>query len=170
MYACPRVGASLLRAAFQRKMCRRRVYPDVPKPCGSEPARDGCVSGDLGFVGVHIRFLGNGRYGFRPYGGLLGRAPSNQAPAPLTYGGSLMLAMPSLRSCSVGPLPSAIHGRRQLNPHPCRFAHCAAPALGLPTRQIKVNNQINSQVNSQINSQINSQARRPDFGNTHSSV
>jgi hypothetical protein len=35
---------------------------------------------------VNIRFFGNGGYWFRPYGGLLGKAPSNQAPAPLTYG------------------------------------------------------------------------------------
>jgi hypothetical protein len=35
---------------------------------------------------VYIRFFRNGWYWFRPYGGLLGRTPSNQAPAPLTYG------------------------------------------------------------------------------------
>ncbi|VVN75408.1 hypothetical protein PS704_00713 [Pseudomonas fluorescens] len=61
----------------------------------------------------HIRFCGYGCLRFRPYGGLLGRterrpAPSNQAPAPLTYGGSPRLAMPSLRSCSMGPPPLAI--------------------------------------------------------------
>ena len=39
--------------------------------------------------------------------------------------------MPSLRSCSVGPPPSAIHGRGRLPRHPCRGAHCAEPALGL---------------------------------------
>jgi len=39
--------------------------------------------------------------------------------------------MPSLRSCSVGPPPSAIHGRGRLTRHPCRVAHCAEPALGL---------------------------------------
>ena len=42
-----------------------------------------------------------------------------------------MLGMPSLRSCSVGPPPSAIHGRGRLTRHPCRVAHCAEPALGL---------------------------------------
>ncbi len=42
-----------------------------------------------------------------------------------------MLAMPSLRSCSVGPPPSAIHGRGRLTRHPCRVAHCAEPPLGL---------------------------------------
>src|SRR5689334_3057691 len=41
------------------------------------------------------------------------------------------LGMPSLRSCSVGPPPSAIHGRGRLTRHPCRVAHCAEPALGL---------------------------------------
>ncbi|MCP1495421.1 hypothetical protein J2Y86_000128 [Pseudomonas migulae] len=61
-------------------------------------------------------------------------------PAPLTYGGSLVLAIPSLRSCSVGPPPSAIHGRGRLPRHPCRGAHCAEPALGLPTGQIKIKN------------------------------
>jgi len=43
--------------------------------------------------------------------------------------------MPSLRSCSVGPPPSAIHGRRQLTRHPCRVAHCAEPPLGLTRGQ-----------------------------------
>jgi len=46
--------------------------------------------------------------------------------------------MPSLRSCSVGPPPSAIHGRGRLTRHPCRVAHCAEPPLGLPTGQIKI--------------------------------
>jgi len=50
---------------------------------------------------------------------------------PLTFGASLWLGMPSLRSCSVGPPPSAIHGRGRLTRHPCRVAHCAEPALGL---------------------------------------
>ncbi|AFY20999.1 hypothetical protein PputUW4_03807 [Pseudomonas sp. UW4] len=50
---------------------------------------------------------------------------------PLTFGASPWLGMPSLRSCSVGPSPSAIHGRGRLTRHPCRVAHCAVPALGL---------------------------------------
>jgi hypothetical protein len=83
------------------------------------------------FDGVHIRFCGYGRYWFRPYGGSLGKAPSNQTLLPLTFGASLWLGMPSLRSCSVGPPPSAIHGRGRLTRHPCRVAHCAVPALGL---------------------------------------
>ncbi|CAI8863113.1 hypothetical protein EMIT0196MI5_20124 [Pseudomonas sp. IT-196MI5] len=62
---------------------------------------------------VHIRFFGNGHLGFRPDGGSLGRAPSNQGLLPLTFGASPWLGMPSLRSCSVGPPPSAIHGRRR---------------------------------------------------------
>ena len=43
--------------------------------------------------------------------------------------------MPSLRSCSVGPPPSAIHGRGRLTRHPCRVAHCAEPPLGLSRGQ-----------------------------------
>ncbi len=39
--------------------------------------------------------------------------------------------MPSLRHCSGGPLPSAIHGRGQLPRHPCRGAPCTTPAFGL---------------------------------------
>jgi hypothetical protein len=39
--------------------------------------------------------------------------------------------MPSLRSCSVGPPRSAIHGRARLTRHPCRVAHYAEPPLGL---------------------------------------
>ncbi len=83
------------------------------------------------FERVHIRFCGNGGYWFRSYSGSLGRAPSNQGLLPLSFGASLWLGMPSLRSCSVGPPPSAIHGRGRLTRHPCRVAHCAEPALGL---------------------------------------
>ncbi len=39
--------------------------------------------------------------------------------------------MPSLRHCSGGPPPSAIHGRGRLPRHPCRGAPCAMPAFGL---------------------------------------
>jgi hypothetical protein len=56
---------------------------------------------------------------------------SNQSALPLTFGASPWLGMPSLRSCSVGPPPSAIHGRGRLTRHPCRVARCAEPALGL---------------------------------------
>ncbi len=79
----------------------------------------------------HIRFCGDGDLGFRPYGGSLCKAQSNQTLSPLTYGASPRLAMPSLRSCSVGPPPSAIHGRGRLTRHPCRVAHYAEPPLGL---------------------------------------
>ena len=92
----------------------------------------------MGFGG-YIRFFGDGGYGFRPYGGSLGKAPSNQGLLPLSFGASLMLGMPSLRSCSVGPPRSTIHGRARLTRHPCRVAHCAEPALGLSRgRQIKI--------------------------------
>ncbi len=83
------------------------------------------------FDGVHIRFCGNGHLWFRSYSGSLGKAPSNQGLLPLTFGASPWLGMPSLRSCSVGPPPSAIHGRGRLTRHPCRVAHCAEPPLGL---------------------------------------
>jgi hypothetical protein len=112
-------------------------------------------------VGVHIRCCGNGGLGFRPYGGSLGRAPSNQTLSPLTYGASLWLGMPSLRSCSVGPPPSAIHGRGRLPRHPCRGAHCAEPALGLPTGQIKIKSKIKSQSKSQSKSKGRSAAVTP---------
>ncbi|SDT18534.1 hypothetical protein SAMN04490191_3428 [Pseudomonas lini] len=85
---------------------------------------------------VYIRFCGNGCYWFRSYSGLLGKAPSNQALLPLSFGASPRLAMPSLRSCSVGPPPSAIHGRGRLTRHPCRVAHCAEPPLGLSRGRI----------------------------------
>ena len=84
----------------------------------------------MGWDWGHIRFCGYGGLGFRPDGGSLGEAPSNQALLPLTFGASLRLGMPSLRSCSVGPPPSAIHGRGRLTRHPCRVAHYAEPALG----------------------------------------
>jgi len=52
-------------------------------------------------------------------------AQSNQRLLPLSFGASPRLGMPSLRSCSVGPPPSAIHGRGRLTRHPA----------GLPTAQ-----------------------------------
>ena len=91
-------------------------------------------------IGGHIRFCGDGGWRFRFYSESLGKAPSNQTLLPLTYGASPRLAMPSLRSCSVGPPPSAIHGRGRLPRHPCRGAPCATPAFGLWERgkQIKI--------------------------------
>ncbi|KPU58554.1 hypothetical protein AN403_3575 [Pseudomonas fluorescens] len=99
----------------------------------SKPACDGFVSGNV--FCVHIRFCGNGGLWFRFYSGLLGKAPSNQGLLPLTFGASPRLGIPSLRSCSVGPPRSAIHGRTRLTRHPCRVAHCAEPALGLSRGQ-----------------------------------
>ncbi len=85
-----------------------------------------------------------------PYGGSLWKsAKVTKALSPLTYGPSPRLRVPSLRSCSVGPPPSAIHGRGRLPRHPCRGAHCAEPALGLPTGQIKIKSKIKSQSQSQ---------------------
>ncbi|EUB76313.1 hypothetical protein PMI27_002489 [Pseudomonas sp. GM41(2012)] len=57
--------------------------------------------------------------------------------------------MPSLRHCSGGPPPSAIHGRGRLPRHPCRGAPCAIPAFGLWERgkQIKIKIKIKSQSN-----------------------
>ena len=49
--------------------------------------------------------------------------------------GSSFVGVPSLRSCSVDPPPSAIHGGGRLSRHPCRSAHCARPAFSLlPSR------------------------------------
>ena len=74
-----------------------------PTHCGSWFASEGVLTADLLFVdGVHIHSCGNGGLWFRPYGESLGKAPSNQGLLPLAFGASLMLGMPSLRSCSVG--------------------------------------------------------------------
>ncbi|GEM_PF-2269418 len=101
-------------------------------PCRSWLAGDGGLWADQSLAGgVHIHSCGNGGLWFRPYGESLGEAPSNQALLPLSFGASLWLGMPSLRSCSVGPPPSAIHGRGRLTRHPCRVVHCAEPPLGL---------------------------------------
>ncbi|CAI8767943.1 hypothetical protein EMIT0P44_180095 [Pseudomonas sp. IT-P44] len=82
--------------------------------------------------GVHIHFCGNGCYWFRPYGESLWKSPKvTKGLLPLSFGASPRLGMPSLRSCSVGPPPSAIHGRGRLTRHPCRVAHYAEPPLGL---------------------------------------
>ena len=81
---------------------------------------------------MNIHFCGHGDYWFRPYGGSLWKSPKvTKGLLPLTFGASPRLGIPSLRSCSVSPPPSAIHGRRRLTRHPCRVAHCAEPALGL---------------------------------------
>ena len=142
------VGAELARDGG---LTADRYLPDAPESnCRSEPARDGCLIGGEILAGVHIHSCGNGRYGFRFYSESLGRAPSNQALLPLSSGASLRLGIPSLRSCSVGPPRSAIHGRARLTRHPCRVAHCAEPALGLPMGQ-----------EDQDQKQIKNKARRP---------
>jgi hypothetical protein len=90
------------------------------------------VLGDVFFTGVHIHCCGHGLWRFRSYSGSLWKSPKvTKRLLPLTFGASPWLGMPSLRSCSVGPPPSAIHGRGRLTRHPCRVAHCAEPALGL---------------------------------------
>ena len=85
---------------------------------------------------VHFRYLGSGDLRFRFYSGLLWKSPKvTKGLLPLTFGASPRLGIPSLRSCSVDPPPSAIHGRRRLTRHPCRVAHCAEPPLGLSRGQ-----------------------------------
>ena len=59
------------------------------------------------------------------------RHKRNQKVSPRASSPSLRLGVPSLRSCSVGPPPSAIPGRGRLTRHPCRVAHCAEPPLSL---------------------------------------
>jgi len=113
-----------------------RYLPDAPESTvGAELARDDGLIGDEFPACIHIHSCGYGCYWFRPYGESLGKAPSNQTLLPLSSGASLRLGIPSLRSCSVGPPRSAIHGRARLTRHPCRVAHCAEPALGLPRGQ-----------------------------------
>ncbi|QAY87918.1 hypothetical protein CUN61_29955 [Pseudomonas arsenicoxydans] len=54
----------------------------------------------------HIHYLGNGGYWFRSYSGSLGRAPSNQALAPLTYGlptGQIKIKIKSGRRANARP-------------------------------------------------------------------
>ena len=64
----------------------------------------------------------------------LQKRQSNQSAFAPSYG--LRCAqVPSLRSCSVGPPPRAIHGPSRLSRHPCRSTHCAEPPLGLPGGQ-----------------------------------
>ena len=72
-------------------------------------------------------------YGFRPYGGSLlsNSHKSTQKGLAPSYG--LRCAqVPSLRSCSVGTPPRAIHGPSRLSRHPCRSTHYAEPPFGLP--------------------------------------
>jgi hypothetical protein len=73
----------------------------------------------------------------------LEKRQSNQNAFAPPFGASPRLGIPSLRHCSGGPPPSAIHGRGRLPRHPCRGAPCATPAFGLWERgvQIKIKNQ-----------------------------
>jgi hypothetical protein len=49
--------------------------------------------------------------------------------------GPSFVGVPSLRSRTVGPPPSAVHGGGRLSRHPCRSAHYARPAFSLhPSR------------------------------------
>ena len=127
------VGAELARDGG---LTADECFSDAPgSNCRSEPARDsGLIGGDI-LAGVHIHSCGYGCYWFRFYSESLGKAPSNQTLLPLSSGASPGLGIPSLRSCSVGPPRSAIHGRARLTRHPCRVTHCAEPALGLPMGQ-----------------------------------
>ena len=143
------VGAEL---ALDDVLIADEYSPDgLRSNCGSWPAGDGYLIGGEILAGVNIHSCGHGFYWFRPYGESLGKAPSNQGLLPLSYGASPGLGMPSLRSCSVGPPRSAIHGRARLTRHPCRVTHCAEPALGLPKGQAD-----------QDQKQIKNKARRPD--------
>jgi len=58
-------------------------------------------------------------------------AQSNQRLSAPASGASPRLGVPSLRHCSGGTPPQAIHGLGRLARHPCRAAPCATPALGL---------------------------------------
>jgi hypothetical protein len=123
-------------ASFAGKPAPTVIAPHTKLVYTTEPVGAGLPAIGMGIYtssrfGVHIHYCGNGHLGFRPYGGSLGKAPSNQGLLPLSFGASPRLGIPSLRSCSVGPPRSAIHGRARLTRHPCRVAHCAEPALGL---------------------------------------
>ena len=115
-------------------------------------------SADLNFSNRPVRTrMPGGVAGARPDGRLLCRFPNAKKEpkgfAP-PFGASLRLGIPSLRHCSGGPPPSAIHGRGRLPRHPCRGAPCATPAFGLWERgkQIKIKSQSNGNGNGKINS------------------
>ena len=82
---------------------------------------------NCGFDWGHIRYLGDGGYWFRPYGGSLlksrnaGPAKSKQKALAPTLGTSPRLGVPVIRHEFGGPPPRAIHGAGRLNRHPCRF-------------------------------------------------
>jgi hypothetical protein len=76
----------------------------------------------------------------RPNGSTVSPSASYLIKPQVTKGlcswfGPSFVGVPSLRSRSVGPPPSAIHGGGRLSRHPCRSAHCAKPAFSLrPSR------------------------------------
>ena len=116
------------------RVCSQKRSDSRPVSYGCTPIKLwelACLRPGL-FDGVHIHSCGNGHLGFRSYSGSLWKsAKVTKALLPLSFGASPRLGIPSLRSCSVGPPPSAIHGRGRLTRHPCRVAHYAEPALGL---------------------------------------
>uniref|UniRef100_A0A7C1X7V6 Uncharacterized protein n=1 Tax=Pseudomonas graminis TaxID=158627 RepID=A0A7C1X7V6_9PSED len=82
---------------------------------------------------MKIKGVGLTASGFA-FGELLGKAPQVTKGA-CSWLGPSFLGVPSLRSRSVGPPPSAIHGGGRLSRHPCRSAHGARPAFSLhPSR------------------------------------
>jgi len=73
------------------------------------------------------------------FGELLGNSRKSHHPqvtkGACSWLGPSFVGVPSLRSCSVGPPPSAIHGGGRLSRHPCSSAHSTRPAFSLhPSR------------------------------------
>ena len=103
MHAVQKRGSGLAR---EGGLTAARYLTVTPRSnCGSGLAREGGLAAglDVGSDRVHIRYLGSGRYGFRPYGGsLLERPKSNQKAFAPTLGTSPRLGVPSLRLWSVG--------------------------------------------------------------------
>ncbi len=130
-------------------------YPTVAprSKCGSWLACEGGLTGDqdVGSDGVHIRYLGNGCYWFRPYGGslLIERKSKQNALAP-TLGTSPRLGVPVIRQVFGGPPPRAIHGAGRLNRHPCRFT----PQIPVEFRP--------ACLTGRLRSRSKARARRPD--------
>ncbi|MDT9677752.1 hypothetical protein F6R97_24820 [Pseudomonas sp. JV414] len=67
--------------------------------------------------------------------------------------------MPSLRHCSGGPPPSAIHGRGRLPRHPCRGAPYATPAFGLWERGGSSRSKAEATARQRQDQQLREQAR-----------
>ena len=115
-----------------RRVHIRSVHDHARCSCGSGLARD--AGGAVRWSGRVLKLLLH-RVHIRHFlitetmVSLLQRVPFERTQKELK--GPCPIVRPSLRSCSVGTPPRAIHGPSRLSRHPCRSTHSTEPPFGL---------------------------------------